>query len=48
VVLPPQRRARSLPYTGKVLKEKADSWHHGLSPTSRHDQLESALLTLKA
>jgi hypothetical protein len=23
------------PYTGKVLKEKADSWWHGLSPSSR-------------
>jgi hypothetical protein len=30
-----------------VLKEKADSWHHGLSPTSRQDRLESALLALK-
>jgi hypothetical protein len=24
-----------LPYTGKVLKEKADSWWHVLSPSSR-------------
>jgi hypothetical protein len=48
VVLPPQRRARPLPYTGKVLKEKADSWWHGLSPSSRQDRLESALLTLKS
>jgi hypothetical protein len=24
-----------LPYTGKVLKEKADSWWHGVSPSSR-------------
>jgi hypothetical protein len=30
-----------------VLKEKADSWHHGLSPSSRQDRLESILLTLK-
>jgi hypothetical protein len=22
------------PYSGKVLKEKADSWHHGVSPPS--------------
>jgi hypothetical protein len=35
------------PYIGKVLKEKADSWWHGLSPSSRHDRLESALLTFK-
>jgi hypothetical protein len=34
-------------YTGKVLKEKADSWWHGMSPSSRQDRLESALLTLK-
>jgi hypothetical protein len=30
-----------------VLKEKTDSWHHGLSPTLRQDRLESALLALK-
>jgi hypothetical protein len=30
-----------------VLKEKADSWWHDLSPSSRQDRLESALLTLK-
>jgi hypothetical protein len=30
-----------------VLKEKADSWHHGLSPSSRQDRLESVLLALK-
>jgi hypothetical protein len=35
------------PYTGKVLKEKADSWWHGVSPSSRQDRLESALLALK-
>jgi hypothetical protein len=28
------------PYTDKVLKEKADSWHHSLSPSSRQDRLE--------
>jgi hypothetical protein len=33
--------------TGKVLKEKVDSWHHGLSPSSRQDRLESILLALK-
>jgi hypothetical protein len=30
-----------------VLKEKADSWHHGLPPSSRQDRLESVLLALK-
>jgi hypothetical protein len=48
MVLPPQRRARPPPYTGKVLKEKADSWHHGLSPSSRQDRPKSILLMLKA
>jgi hypothetical protein len=46
VVLPPQRRAQP-PYTGKVLEEKADSWYHGLSASSRQDRLESALFALK-
>jgi hypothetical protein len=35
------------PYTGKVLKEKADSWWHKVSPSSRQDRLESALQVLK-
>jgi hypothetical protein len=35
------------PYTGKVVKEKADSWWHGVSPSSCQDRLESALLVLK-
>jgi hypothetical protein len=48
VVLPPQCRARPPPYTGKVLREKADSWWHGLSPSSRQDRLESALHALKS
>jgi hypothetical protein len=48
VVLPPQRRARPPPYTGKVLREKADSWWHGLSPSSRQDRPESVLLVLKS
>jgi hypothetical protein len=30
-------------YTGKVVKEKADSWWHGVSPSSRQDRLKSAL-----
>jgi hypothetical protein len=33
-------------YTSKVLKEKADSWHHVLSPSLRQDRLESILLVL--
>jgi hypothetical protein len=36
------------PYTGKVLREKADSWWHDLSPSSRQDRLESALHALKS
>jgi hypothetical protein len=36
-----------LPYTRKVLEEKADSWHHDLSPSSRQDRLQSILLALK-
>jgi hypothetical protein len=36
------------PYTGKVLREKADSWWHGLSPSLGQDRLESALLALKS
>jgi hypothetical protein len=35
------------PYTSKVLKEKVDSWWHGMSPSSRQDRLESALQELK-
>jgi hypothetical protein len=30
-----------------VLKEKADSWHHGVSPSSRQERLESLLNALK-
>jgi hypothetical protein len=30
-----------------VLKEKADSWHHDVSPSSRKEQLESLLNALK-
>jgi hypothetical protein len=39
---------RPPPYTGKVLREKVDSWWHSLSPSSHQDQLESALLALKS
>jgi hypothetical protein len=34
-------------YTSKVVKEKPDSWHHGLSPSSRQAQLDSLLQGLK-
>jgi hypothetical protein len=36
------------PYTGKVLKAKTDAWHHGLSPPSCQDRLESLLNRLKS
>jgi hypothetical protein len=35
------------PYTGKVVKEKADSWGHEVSPSSCQERLVSALLALK-
>jgi hypothetical protein len=35
------------PYTGKVLKEKADSWHHSVSPSSHQARLDSLLTVLK-
>jgi hypothetical protein len=36
------------PYSGKVLKEKADSWHHEVSPSSHQARLDSLLAALKA
>jgi hypothetical protein len=30
-----------------MLKEKADSWHHGVSPSSHHTRLDSLLTALK-
>jgi hypothetical protein len=36
------------PWTGKVVREKAYSWWHGVSPSSRQDWLDSALQALKA
>jgi hypothetical protein len=36
------------PWTDKVVWEKADSWWHGVSPSSRQDRLDSALKALKA
>jgi hypothetical protein len=47
VVLPSQQRCWPPPYTGKVLKEKTDSWHHGVSPSPRQERLESLLNALK-
>jgi hypothetical protein len=35
-------------YSGKVLMEKADSWHHGVSPSSHQTRLDSLLTALKA
>jgi hypothetical protein len=37
-----------LPWTGMVVREKDDSWWHGVSPSSRQDRLDSALKALKA
>jgi hypothetical protein len=34
-------------WTDKVVREKADSWWHGVSPSSRQDRLDSALQALK-
>jgi hypothetical protein len=47
VVLPPQRWRQPPPYTGKVLKEKADSWHHGVNSSSHQARLDLLLTTLK-
>jgi hypothetical protein len=35
-------------YSGKVLIERADSWHHGVSPPSHQARLDSLLDALKA
>jgi hypothetical protein len=35
------------PYTGKVLREKAASWYHGVSPPSHQARLDSLLAVLK-
>jgi hypothetical protein len=47
VVLPPQRRPRPPPYIDKVLREKAISWHHGVSPPSHQERLDSLVAALK-
>jgi hypothetical protein len=36
------------PWTGKVVREKTDSWWHSVSPSSHQDWLDSALTVLKA
>jgi hypothetical protein len=36
------------PYTDKVLKEKTDAWHHGVSPPWCQQQLESLTDTLRS
>jgi hypothetical protein len=47
MVLPPQRRPRPPPYTGKVLREKVASWYHGVSPPSHQARLDSLVAALK-
>jgi hypothetical protein len=37
----------SLPYTGLVLREKPDSWSHGVSPVQHRRQLDSLLAALR-
>jgi hypothetical protein len=47
MVLPPQRRTRPPPYTGKVLQERAASWYHGVAPPSHQAWLDSLVAALK-
>jgi hypothetical protein len=35
------------PYTGLVLREKPNSWHHGVSPSQHRDRLDSLLAALR-
>jgi hypothetical protein len=35
------------PYTGLVLREKPDSWHHGVSPSQHRNRLDSLLAALR-
>jgi hypothetical protein len=39
--------APTSPYTGKVLIVKTDAWHHGVSPSSRQQRLESLTTALR-
>jgi hypothetical protein len=36
------------PYNDKVLMMKTDAWHHGLSPSSRQELLESLTNVLRS
>jgi hypothetical protein len=36
------------PYTGKVLMAKTDAWHHGVSPSSCQQRLESLTTALRS
>jgi hypothetical protein len=36
------------PYTGLVLREKPDSWHHGVSPPQHRERLDSLLDVLRS
>jgi hypothetical protein len=47
VVLPLQRRPQPPPYTGKVLRERAASWYHGVSPPSHQARLDSLVAAVK-
>jgi hypothetical protein len=35
------------PYTGLVLQEKPDSWHHGVPPSQHRNRLDSLLAALR-
>jgi hypothetical protein len=35
------------PYTGLVLRERPDSWHHGVSPPQHRDRLDSLMAALR-
>jgi hypothetical protein len=45
--LPPQRRARPPPYTGKVLRQRAPCWYHGVSPPQHQARLDSLVAALQ-
>jgi hypothetical protein len=48
VVLPPQRQCQLPPYTGKLPMAKTEAWHHGVSPSSRQQRLESLTDALRS
>jgi hypothetical protein len=47
MVLTPQHRAWPPPYTGKVLRERAASWYHRVSPPQHQARLDSLMPVLK-